>query len=425
MAKLLVIGSGGREHALSWRLKQSSNVTQIFCAPGNAGIAQDVTCVALDGHDAILEFCKKEAIALVIIGPEQPLVDGLADHLRTNGVPVFGPSAAAAKLEGSKGYMKNLCKKYNIPTAAYGYFHDKAEALAFLNTQSVPIVIKADGLAAGKGVIIAQTMEEASNAVEDMFAGQFGESGKAVVIEEFLEGPEVSFFALADSNTAIEFAYAQDHKRVGEGDTGPNTGGMGAFSPPLVMNDTLRTQIMREIVMPTIEGMKQEGAAFNGVLFAGIILTQQGPKLLEHNVRFGDPETQAMMMRYEGNLFELLLSCANGTLDVNTQITLNSQTAICVVMASNGYPAAYEKGSIIKNLDAAQSDAKVKIFHAGTTEKDGAITATGGRVLGVTALGDTMAQAQEKAYKAVDAIDWPQGFCRRDIGWRELKAKAS
>ena len=421
MAKVLVIGSGGREHALCWRLKQSPAVTEVFCAPGNAGIAQDVTCLPLPNHDDVVAFCKKEAIGLVVIGPEQPLVEGLADALLAAGIPAFGPSAKAAQLEGSKGYMKNICAKYNIPTAAYGYFHSAADAKAFLKTQKAPIVVKADGLAACKGVIIAATMQEAHDAVDSMFGGAFGASGQAVVIEEFMEGPEVSYFALADGKTAIEFAYAQDHKRVGDGDTGPNTGGMGAFSPPQVMTQALRDEVMKTIILPTVEAMRKENAPFSGVLFAGLMLTSSGPKLLEYNVRFGDPETQAMMARFDGDLYATLLACARGELH-KANISLSKQASVCVVMAAKGYPGDYVKHTPIRALEKAAALPGVKVFHAGTTSKDGQIVSSGGRVLGVTALGDTMAQAQQLAYKAVDAIDWPEGFCRRDIGWREITA---
>lgn len=421
MAKVLVIGSGGREHALSWRLAQSPAVKKVFCAPGNAGIAQDVTCLELPTYADIVSFCRREPIDLVVIGPEQPLVDGLADRLVAEGIPTFGPSAKAAQLEGSKGFMKNLCAKYDIPTAAYGYFHSLKEARDFLSSQRAPIVVKADGLAAGKGVVIAQTLEEAQSALEDMFAGAFGDSGKAVVIEEFMEGPEVSYFALTDGTNAVEFAYAQDHKRVGDGDTGPNTGGMGAFSPPQVMTPSLRRQVMEQIILPTVRAMAAEGSPFCGVLFAGLMLTKDGPKLLEYNARFGDPETQAMMARYDGCLFKALLACANGQLD-RTHISLSPKAAVCVVMAADGYPGHYEKGTVIRGLERAATLPDVKIFHAGTSMQNGDIIATGGRVLGVTALGDTMQEAQRRAYQAVDAIEWPEGFCRRDIGWREINA---
>ncbi len=422
MANVLVIGSGGSEHALCWRLKQSPSVEKVFCAPGNGGIAEDVTCVAFKTPEEIIEFCKKNAIGLVVIGPEQPLVEGLADKLAAAGIAAFGPSARAAQLEGSKGFMKNICKKYGIPTAAYGYFTDAASAKKFLAGQACPIVVKADGLAAGKGVIIAQDKREAEAAIDDMFTGKIGDSGKSVVIEEFLEGEEVSFFALCDGETAVEFGYAQDHKRAYDGDQGPNTGGMGAYSPAPVMTDALRKTVMQGIIVPTVEAMKKEGCPFKGVLFAGLMLTQQGPKLLEYNARFGDPETQALMMRFDGDLYQVLLACSTKA-DAGTDETcpFSPQAAVCVVMAAKGYPGTYDKGSVIKGLDKAGAIDGVKIFHAGTEKRGQDIVATGGRVLGVTALGATIAEAREKAYQAVDAIDWPEGFCRRDIGWRAIK----
>jgi phosphoribosylamine--glycine ligase len=415
MKKILVIGSGGREHALCWRLKQSPQVAQVFCSPGNGGISEDVECVALDGSEAIVSFCKEKAIDLVVIGAEQPLVDGLSDVLGKAGITVFGPSQKAAQLEASKGFMKDLCKKYNIPTAAYGFFNNISEAKQFLGGKSYPIVVKADGLAAGKGVIIAEHEDEAMRALNEMFAGKIA-GGSSVVIEEFLDGEEVSFFALSDGETAIEFGYAQDHKRAHDGDKGPNTGGMGTYSPPPVASDAVRKEIMENVILPTVKAMKAEGAPYRGVLFAGMMLTRSGAKLLEYNVRFGDPETQSLMMRFSGDLYQTLHACAVGSLAA-ADIRFDARPALCVIMASKGYPGAYAKGSEIKNLQAAALP-DVKIFHAGTEKKDGKIFAVGGRVLGVTALGDTIKDAQKKAYAAVDIIDWPEGFCRRDIGWR-------
>ena len=419
MSKILVIGSGGREHALCWRLKQSPSVSQVFCAPGNAGIAQDVSCMTLNDNDAVVAFCKENTIALVVIGPEQPLVDGLTDRLKSENIPVFGPSQKAAQLEASKGFMKDLCQKYNIPTAAYGFFDNKDEALTFLSDKTAPIVVKVDGLAAGKGVIIAQTLDEAKEAVESMFSGQFGEAGQRVVIEEFLDGKEVSFFALCDGKNAIEFGFAQDHKRVGDGDTGPNTGGMGTYSPPPIMTDALRKTVMDTIIHPTMAAMEKEGCSFTGVLFAGLMLTATGPKLLEYNVRFGDPETQSLMMRFNGDLYQLLRACADGNANT-THLSFHTEAAVCVVMAAKGYPGTYAKGSVINSLKKAGSFPGVKIFHAGTAEKEGQIVSVGGRVLGVTALGSTIKEAQQKAYSAVDIIDWPEGFCRRDIAWQAV-----
>jgi phosphoribosylamine---glycine ligase len=352
MAKVLVIGSGGREHALIWRLKQSPGVNGIFCAPGNGGIAADATCVDLPTPDAIVAFCKEAAINLVVIGPEQPLVDGLADTLEAANIPVFGASASAARLEGSKGFMKAICQKYSIPTAAYGYFTEADKAHAFLQTQSFPIVVKADGLAAGKGVIIAQDLKEAQDAVDNMFAGQFGDSGKSIVIEEFMEGPEVSLFALCDGKTATLFGYAQDHKRAYDGDKGPNTGGMGTYAPTPVMNDAMAAEVMKHIVQPTMDGMAAENAPFKGVLFAGLMLTPQGIKLLEYNVRFGDPETQVLMARFSGDLYKVLLACSKGQLNP-ADIVFHDKAAVCVVMASKGYPGNYQKGTMIGGLDKA------------------------------------------------------------------------
>jgi phosphoribosylamine---glycine ligase len=344
----------------------------------------------------------------------------LADRLRTEQIAVFGPNASAARLEGSKGFMKDLCWKYNIPTATYGVFTDAVEAKAFLKQQTFPIVVKADGLAAGKGVVIAETMKEAELAIDDMFSGKIP-GGNQVVIEEFLSGEEVSFFALVDGDHAIEFGYAQDHKRALDGDKGPNTGGMGTYAPPPVMTEALRTQVMEAIIMPTARAMGSEGCPFSGVLFAGLMLTKTGPKLLEYNVRFGDPETQVLMVRFDGDLFETLFYCASGALS-KAKISFRKGAAVCVVMAAKGYPGNYEKGSIIRGLDKASRMEGVMIFHAGTEKRGSDIIATGGRVLGVTGLGSSIAEAKAKAYKAVDMIDWPEGYCRRDIAWRALKA---
>ncbi|MDX2113962.1 MAG: phosphoribosylamine--glycine ligase [Alphaproteobacteria bacterium] len=443
MNNVLIIGSGGREHALSWRLKQSPSVARVFCSPGNAGIAEDVTCVALGSFDEIAAFCKKEAITLVVVGPEQPLVDGLSDHLRAQGIAVFGPSAKAAQLEGSKGFMKELCRKYNIPTAAYGFFDNISDAKQFIAGKSYPLVIKADGLAAGKGVVIAQHEAEAQTALSDMFSGKIA-GGSQVIIEEFLDGEELSFFALADGERAVYFGAAQDHKRAYDGDAGPNTGGMGTYAPPSLATSALVKEVMTSIIEPTLAAMKAEGAPFTGVLFAGLMLTKDGPKLLEYNVRFGDPETQSLMRLYEEDLFALLLSCANGELKPSPSgrglgegYGGSAQTsgsphpnllpegegisAVCIVMAAKGYPGAYDKGSVIRGLDKAGALPGVKVFHAGTSLKDGNIIATGGRVLGITATANSLREAQALAYQAVDLIDWPEGFCRRDIGWRALK----
>jgi phosphoribosylamine--glycine ligase len=421
--KILVIGGGGREHALSWRIKQSPLVTEVFCAPGNGGTGEDVTNVGLSSHQDIIAFCQREAIALVVVGPETPLVEGLADRLSEAHVPVFGPSARAAQLEGSKGFTKDLCRKYNIPTAAYERFKDASGARAYIRKQGAPIVVKADGLAAGKGVVVAMTEAEALNAVDEMFDGRFGTAGASVVIEECLEGEEVSFFALTDGRDAIEFGSAQDHKRAFDGDTGPNTGGMGACSPAPVMTESLRAQVMGTIIHPTVAAMAHEGNPYQGVLFAGLMITKAGPKLIEYNARFGDPETQVLMMRLKSDPVPLLLACVQGGLE-EVNIQLKPEAALCVVMAARGYPGDYKKGTVIGGLEKAGALPGIKIFHAGTRMKDDKVIATGGRVLGVTALGETFAQARDRAYTAVDALDWPEGFCRRDIGQRVVKRSA-
>lgn len=417
--KVLVIGSGGREHALCMALKRSPSVDSIYCAPGNGGIAEVAQLVALPTAREAQTFCQVEKIELVIIGPEQPLVEGWADTLRAGGIRVFGPSAKAAQLEGSKGFTKDICAKYGIPTGAYGRFSDVAEAKAYLAHQSMPIVIKADGLAAGKGVVIATRRREAERVVEEMFAGKFGEASRSIVIEEFLEGEEISFFALCDGETAVEFGSAQDHKAVGEGDTGPNTGGMGTYAPAPLMTQPLRAEVMERIILPTVKAMKKEGMPFTGVLFAGLMITREGPKVIEYNARFGDPETQVLMARIDEDLGSLLYQAASGKLPARP-VKFRKEAALCVVMAANGYPGDYVKGTEIKGIDAAAETADVAVYHAGTLAKDGKILASGGRVLGITALGATVAQAQTKAYAAVDKIDWPEGFCRRDIGWRAV-----
>jgi phosphoribosylamine--glycine ligase len=418
--KVLVVGSGGREHAICWKLKQSLLLTHLYCTPGNGGIGEVAERVALKDNAAIVNFAKEQGIGLVVIGPEAPLVTGLADDLRAAGISTFGPGKQAAELEGSKGFMKDLCAKYNIPTAEYQRFTEVEAAKDYIRRKGAPIVVKADGLAAGKGVIVARTLEEALEAVDSILGGAFGEAGNSLVVEEFLEGEELSFFALCDGHTAIEFSYAQDHKAVGEGDTGPNTGGMGTYTPPPLATKELRETAMRTIILPTLEGLKQEGITYNGMLFAGLMVTKTGPKLLEYNVRFGDPETQSMLMRLESDLLPLLLATAQGKL-AGQQVKHHNEFAICVVMAAKGYPGEYTKGTVIRGLEEAAKATGATIFHAGTEAKDGQIIATGGRVLGVTARGTTLAEAQAKAYAAIDTIDWPEGFCRRDIGWRALK----
>ncbi|MDF1751075.1 MAG: phosphoribosylamine--glycine ligase [Alphaproteobacteria bacterium] len=421
--RCLVIGSGGREHALCWAIAASPLCDALFCAPGNAGIAQDAQCrpIAVDDFDGIEALIAQEAIDFVVVGPEGPLVDGLADRLRAKDIAVFGPSAAAAALEGSKGFSKDICAKYNIPTAAYGRFTDAQAAKDYIRAQGAPIVVKADGLAAGKGVTVAMTIQEALDAVDAaMLDGAFGTAGAEVVVEEFMEGEELSFFALADGMTALPLASAQDHKRVGDGDTGPNTGGMGAYSPAPVCTPEMEARIIREVLTPTIEAMKTEGAPFQGVLFIGLMITDSGPRVIEYNVRFGDPECQVLMMRLQSDLLPALLATTNGTLR-NFDLRWHPQSAMTVVLASQGYPGTYQKGTVIRNIEGAAASPDVVIFHAGTDRNDaGELIATGGRVLTVTAMAETIAEARKRAYAAVDLIEWPEGFCRRDIGHRAL-----
>jgi phosphoribosylamine--glycine ligase len=416
---VLLIGGGGREHALAWKLRQSPLLARLYCTPGNAGIEAAAECVALDVADpaAVIRFCKDSAIGLVVIGPEAPLVAGLADDLEAAGIKVFGPSREAARLEGSKGFTKDLCAAHGIPTAAYRRFADAASAKAYVTGQKLPIVVKADGLAAGKGVVIAATREEAESAIDASFSGAFGSAGSEVVIEEFLDGEEASFFALSDGKTALALATAQDHKRAFDGDRGPNTGGMGAYSPAPIMTEALSARVMEEIVWPTVRAMSARGTPFKGVLYAGLMIVDGAPKLIEYNVRFGDPEAQVLMLRLKSDLLPALLAVAEGRL---ADITLDWQddAALCVVMAARGYPGAYAKGSEIKGLEDAGRDTNVQIFHAGTRREGDRILADGGRVLGVTARGDTIAKAKAGAYAAIDQIDWSGGFYRNDIGWR-------
>ncbi|MDX8436227.1 phosphoribosylamine--glycine ligase [Mesorhizobium abyssinicae] len=418
--RVLVIGSGGREHALAWKIAASPLLTRLYAAPGNPGIGRDAELVKLDiaDHAAVAAFCKDNAIDLVVVGPEGPLVAGIADDLRGEGIRVFGPSKRAARLEGSKGFTKDLCAKYDIPTAAYGRFADLASAKAYVEKVGAPIVIKADGLAAGKGVTIAMTLDEALAALDACFDGAFGAAGAEVVVEEFLTGEEASFFCLCDGTTALPFGTAQDHKRVGDGDVGPNTGGMGAYSPAPVMTPEMVERTMREIIEPTMRGMAELGAPFAGILFAGLMITDQGPKLIEYNTRFGDPECQVLMMRLKDDLLVLLNAAVDGQL-AHTSIRWRDEAALTVVMAARGYPGTPEKGSVIRGLEEAASDG-AEIFHAGTAINGGALVANGGRVLNVTATGATVGEAQQRAYAALDRIDWPQGFCRRDIGWQAV-----
>jgi phosphoribosylamine--glycine ligase len=420
--KVLVIGSGGREHVLCWSLATSPEIEQLYCAPGNTGITALAECVALDvmDFDDILSFCTENGIGFVVIGPEAPLVGGLADRLEAAGIAAFGPSAAAARLEGSKGFMKDLCAAASVPTAAYGRFTSFDAAERFIENHAAPMVIKADGLAAGKGVIIAETVAEAVSAARDIFAGQFGDAGSEVVVEEFLPGEEASYLALVDGEHVLPLETAQDHKAVGEGDTGPNTGGMGAYSPAPVMTPELCERVRAEIVEPLVRAMAADGAPFKGVFYAGLMIANGAPKLLEVNVRFGDPECQAILPRLKSDLFTALRAVRDGRLS-EIELAWHNQAAICVVMASNGYPGAYEKGSVIRGIEAAEAATGATVFHAGTSLAGGEITAIGGRVLGVTALGADIAKAQAVAYQAVERIDWPGGFYRRDIGWRAVK----
>ena len=421
--RILVVGSGGREHALCWAIAASPLVTKLYAAPGNAGIAEEAECVAIAAEDVarLTAFALEQKIDFVVVGPEAPLVQGLVDRLAEADIKAFGPSAAAAALEGSKGFMKDLCAKYGIPTAAYARFRDPGLAKTYVAGQRFPIVVKADGLAAGKGVVIATSLPEAIAAIDSMMAERiFGAAGAALVIEEFLEGEELSFFALVDGKTALPLVSAQDHKRAGDGDTGPNTGGMGAYSPAPAATAVLEAEIMGGIIQPTVAAMAAEGRPFKGVLYAGLMLTEAGPKLLEYNTRFGDPECQVLCLRLMSDLLPGLIASADGVLD-KFHLRWQPRTALTVVMAAKGYPGDYEKGTEIRGLAAVAAMEGVTVFHAGTRRaEDGRLLANGGRVLGVSALGEDIAEAGRRAYGAIDAIDWPQGFCRRDIGWRAL-----
>ncbi len=421
--RILVVGSGGREHALCWAIAASPLCDKLYCAPGNAGIAEEAECVAVAADDvaALVEFARRERIDFVVVGPEGPLVLGLIDRLGEAGIKAFGPSASAAALEGSKAFMKDLCAKHGIPTAAYGRFTDAGRAKAFIRARGAPIVVKADGLAAGKGVIIAASVAEAEAAVDAMLtARQFGAAGGEVVVEEFMQGEEASFFALTDGMHALPLAAAQDHKRAHDGDRGPNTGGMGAYSPAPAVTDAVAADVMARIIRPTIAAMAAEGRPFKGVLYAGLMLTADGPKLLEYNVRFGDPECQVLCVRLMSDLLPALLASHDGQLG-NFHLRWHDKAALTVVMAAKGYPEAYRKGTEIRGLEQAAALPDVTIFHAGTKRgDDGRLLANGGRVLNVTAIGQTIAEAKGRAYAAIDLVDWPDGFCRRDIGWRAV-----
>lgn len=422
---VLLIGSGGREHALAWKLAQSPLLEKLFITPGNGGMGGCGELVVLDvtDHKAVSDFCKLMAIGLVVIGPEAPLVAGLSDHLKAENISAFGPSKKAAQLEGSKHFTKTICDQMNIPTSAYGHFTTVDEARAYVEKMGAPIVIKADGLAAGKGVTVAMNLDDALAAIDDCFDGAFGDAGAEVVVEEFLTGEEASIFFLCDGKSALPFGTAQDHKRVGDGDTGPNTGGMGAYSPAPVLTSKLQQQVLEKIVQPTLEGMAKNGAPFSGVLYAGLMIEDGVAKLIEYNVRFGDPECQVLMMRLQSDLLPILQACADGNI-ADTQAKWSDEAALTVVLAAKGYPGSYEKGSQTKGLDGLD-DEKNHVFHAGTEKRDDVIYAIGGRVLNVTAVGENVTQAQERAYQTVDKIDWPQGFCRRDIGWRAIEREQS
>jgi len=418
---ILILGSGGREHALAWKIAASPLTDKLYCAPGNAGIAREAECVALDinDHAAVIAFARDRKIDLVVVGPEAPLCAGVVDDLEAAGIRAFGPGKWAARLEGSKGFTKDLCRAHNIPTAAYRRFKQAAPAKAYVREHGAPIVVKADGLAAGKGVVVADTIEEAEAAVDTMFGGGLGQPAWEIVIEDCLVGEEASFFALCDGETAIPLASAQDHKRVGDGDKGPNTGGMGAYSPAPVMTGEINRRVMDDIVLPTVRALKTIGAPYKGVLFAGLMITDSGPQLIEYNVRFGDPECQVLMLRLMSDLVPALIAARDGQLK-NFDLRWHDESALTVVIASKGYPGAYGKGSEIRGLDDAARVEGVEIFHAGTKADDGRILANGGRVLNVCARGKSVAEAQARAYQAVDRIHWPEGFCRRDIGWRAV-----
>jgi phosphoribosylamine--glycine ligase len=418
---ILILGSGGREHSLTWAVKQNPKCDRLIVAPGNAGIAMLAECADLDILDgtAVVAFVEENAVDFVIVGPEAPLAAGVADRLRAAGVPTFGPSAAAARLEASKGFTKEICDAAGAPTAGYARFADKDAAADHVREKGAPIVIKADGLAAGKGVIVAMSVTEALAALDDMFGGEFGDAGAEVVIEEFMEGEEASLFVMCDGMDVLEIGTAQDHKRVGDGDTGPNTGGMGAYSPAPVLSAAVLEQAMDRIVRPTVAEMARRGTPFQGVLYAGLMIKDGQARLVEYNVRFGDPECQVLMMRLGAQAFDLIQACAEGRLG-EMRVNWAADHALTVVMAANGYPGAYSKGSQIRGLEELPEDSRHMVFHAGTSERDGSIVSSGGRVLNVTARGTSLQEARDRAYGMVDAIDWPGGFCRRDIGWRAL-----
>jgi phosphoribosylamine---glycine ligase len=418
---ILLLGSGGREHALAWKMAASPLVDRLFCAPGNAGIAREAECVDLDiaDHAAVIGFCRDNRIGFVVVGPEAPLCAGIVDDLEASGIKAFGPSRTAARLEGSKGFTKDLCRSAGIPTAAYERFRAAEPAKAYIREHGVPIVVKADGLAAGKGVVVAENVAEADAAIEMILGGGLGAAGAELVIEEFLKGEEASFFALCDGETALPLASAQDHKRAFDGDQGPNTGGMGAYSPAPIVDPAMSARVMGDIIEPTLRAMKALGAPYKGVLYAGLMITADGPKLIEYNVRFGDPECQVLMPRLMSDLVPALLASRDGVLK-SVDLRWYPDAALAVVMAAKGYPGSYAKGSVIDGLDDADAVEGVEIFHAGTEQRDGHVLANGGRVLDVTALGKTVSEARTRAYNALSRIRWPDGFYRHDIGWRAI-----
>ncbi|MDB5624380.1 MAG: phosphoribosylamine--glycine ligase [Tardiphaga sp.] len=418
---ILLLGSGGREHALAWKIAASPLLTKLWCAPGNAGIAKDADCVALDmaNHAAVIAFCRANSVDFVVVGPDAPIAAGIVDDLGAAGIKAFGPTKAAGQLESSKSFTKALCRANAIPTAAYEHFTDAEAAKAYVRAQGAPIVVKADGLAAGKGVVVAMTLADALAAVDMMFGGGFGEAGAEVVVEEFMRGEEASFFALCDGEHALPLATAQDHKRAFDGDTGPNTGGMGAYSPAPVMTEALCAQVMDEMIRPTLRALAAMGTPYKGVLYAGVMVTAQGPRLVEYNARFGDPECQVLMLRMMSDIVPALLASADGQLK-NFSLRWYDNVALTVIMATKGYPGDYGKGSVIAGLDQAAACDGVEIFHAGTKADGDRVLANGGRVLNICATGKTVKEAQRRAYAAVDRVRWPEGFCRRDIGWRAV-----
>jgi phosphoribosylamine---glycine ligase len=418
---ILLLGSGGREHALAWKIAASPLVTKLWCAPGNAGIAREAECVALDiaDHPAVIDFCRNNAVDFVVVGPDAPIAAGIVDDLNAAGFKAFGPTRAAGQLESSKNFTKVLCRANKIPTAASQHFTDAEKAKAYIRAQGAPIVVKADGLAAGKGVVVAMTEMEALAAVDMMFGGGLGEAGAEVVVEEFMQGEEATFFALCDGEHALPLATAQDHKRAFDGDEGPNTGGMGAYSPAPVLTEAICAQVMEEMIYPTLRALAARGSPYKGVLYAGIMVTKDGPKLVEYNARFGDPECQVLMLRMMSDIVPALIACADGQLK-NFSLRWFDDVALTVIIATRGYPGEYGKGFVIEGLEEAARVEGVEIFHAGTKADGGRILSNGGRVLNVCATGKTVTEAQQRAYAAVDKIKWPEGFCRRDIGWQAV-----